>query len=264
MAAVDYNKDGPVSIITLNRPSKMNALDYDENELLKAHFRTYAEDDDARALVVTGAGDKAFSAGADMKTFSLPYATKPAPYFRDKFINGSGFGGITRNLKINKPIIAAINGYSIGGGFELALAMDIRFCSPNAEFACQDVLWGMHPCDGACVRLPKIVGMGNAMEIILSGERVGAERALEMGLVNRIVPQSQLLPKTIAYAKHLATRGPLAQKYVKDVTYRSRGLSLAEALRLELRSFSDTANSEDFVEGVRAFQGKREPDFQGK
>lgn len=264
MDPVLYERNGPVAVITFNQPDKMNALDYEANQLLLAHFHRFSDDPDARVLVVTGAGDKAFSAGADMKTFSLAYATRPAPFFREHFIEGYGFGGITRNLKINKPIIGAINGYAIGGGFELSLAMDIRFCSPNAEFACQDVLWGMHPCDGGCVRLPKIVGMANAMEIILGGERIGADRAMQMGLVNRIIPQDRLLAETMAYAEHLATRGPLAQEFVKDVAYRAPGLSLTEALRLELRSFTDLAHSEDFVEGVTSFRERRAPCFAGK
>jgi enoyl-CoA hydratase/carnithine racemase len=123
----------------------------------------------------------------------------------------------------------------------LALACDIRFCSPNAEFGFQDVRWGFHPCDGGCVRLPLIVGLGNAMELILSGDRIDADQALRIGLVNRIYPQDQLLEETLAYAEGLARRAPLAQRFAKEVILRSLGRPMDEGLKLESRSFHDLA-----------------------
>jgi len=264
MSDVFSERHGPVTVITLNTPAKMNALDYEANQALIQCFRDFQHDDDARVAVVTGAGDKAFCAGADLKTFTMAYATKPAPQFRRMFIDGLGFGGITRGLRINKPIIAAINGYAMSGGFELALAMDMRFCSPNAVFGIKDVQWGMHPCDGGCVRLPKIVGLGHAMEIILSGEPFDAEQALKIGLVNRIVPQADLLAETIRYAQLVASKAPLAQRFVKDVEYRAPGLSLEEAIRMELRSFSDLAHTEDLTEGVTSFKERRPARFTGR
>lgn len=262
--AILYERRGPVAVITLNRPQKMNALEYEANMALIATFQRFRDDDEARVVVVTGAGDKAFCAGADLKTYTMQYATKPAPYFREKFVDGYGFGGITRNLKVNKPILGAINGYAMSGGFELALAMDIRFCSPNAQFAIQDVNWGMHPCDGGCVRLPRIVGLGNAMEIILSGERFDAQHALRIGLVSRVIPQQELLAETIRFAEVLASRAPLAQRFAKDVVLRAPGLSLEEAIRMELRSFSDLAHTEDLVEGVTSFAERRPAQFMGR
>jgi enoyl-CoA hydratase/carnithine racemase len=164
-------------------------------------------------------------------------------------------------LNISKPIVAAINGYAISGGFELALACDIRFCSPNAEFALQDVKWGFHACDGGLIRLPQIVGLGNAMEIVLSGERIDAGRALRIGLVNRVFPVADLLASTMDYAQMLARRAPLAQRFAKDVMRRSMGLSQGEALRLESRSFYDLGQTEDLREGTAAFREKREARF---
>lgn len=259
-----YESHGPVRLITINRPEKMNALDFAANDRLIARWREFADDPEARVAVVTGAGDKAFCAGADLKTYTIDYATRPAPEFRETFTDGPGFGGITRGLMINKPIVAAINGYAISGGLELAEACDIRFCSPNAEFAHQDVNWGFHPCDGGCVRLPQIVGLGNAMEMIFSGERFGAEHALRIGLVNRICPAETLVEETVAFAQTLASRAPLAQRFAKDVMLKSLGMPMDEALRLESRSFYDLGRTEDINEGTTAFREKRKADFKGR
>lgn len=264
MNAILHERRGPVAVITLNRPAAMNALDYEANQTLIACLRDFEADPEARVAVLTGAGDRAFCSGADMKTYTIQYATRPAPYFRQHFVDGYGFGGITRGLKVTKPVIAAINGYAIGGGFELSLAADIRWCSPNARFGIQDVRWGMHPCDGGLIRLPKIVGLGNAMEIVLSGEQFDADHAFRIGLINRIVPQERLLDEAVAYAGKLATRAPLAQRYVKDVAQRAPGLSLEEAIRLELRSFADLAHTEDLVEGVTSFKERRPARFAGR
>ena len=194
----------------------------------------------------------------------MNYAGRPAPEFRTRFTDGPGFGGITRGLEIDKPIVAAVNGYAISGGLELAEACDIRFCSPNAEFAHQDVNWGFHPCDGGCVRLPQIVGLGNAMEIILSGRRVDAEHALRIGLVNRIVPSADLVAETMEFAQLVASRAPLAQRFAKDVMLRAYDMPVADALRLESRSFHDLARTEDLKEGTDAFRERRPAAFKGR
>jgi enoyl-CoA hydratase/carnithine racemase len=261
---IAVERHGPVTLLRIERPSKMNSLDFAANDELVEAWRAFAADADARVAVITGAGDQAFCAGADLKTYTIDFASRPAPEFRQRFTDGPGFGGITRNLDIDKPIIAAINGFAISGGFELALACDIRFCAPNAEFALQDVKWGFHACDGGLVRLPQIVGLGNAMEIVLSGERVGAEHALRIGLVNRIVPQAELLPAALDYAAMLATRAPLAQAFAKDVMRRAMTMPADEALRLESRSFYDLGQTADIREGTTAFREKRDALFQGR
>ncbi|WP_188610900.1 enoyl-CoA hydratase/isomerase family protein [Chelatococcus reniformis] len=261
---IQYDKHDAVRLITINRPDKMNSLDFAANDALVEAFRTFAEDPDARVAVVTGSGSKSFCAGADLKTYTMDFANRPAPEFRRRYTDGPGFGGVTRNMDILKPIVAAVNGYAISGGFELALACDIRFCSPDAEFALQDVRWGFHACDGGLIRLPQIVGLGHAMEIVLSGERVGAEHALRIGLVNRIYAQAELLEQTLAYAQMLAKRSPLAQGLAKDVMKRAVGLPLDEALRLESRSFYDLGRTDDLKEGTAAFREKREARFVGR
>ena len=262
--AITIDDRGPVWMITLNAPAKMNALDFAASDALTAAWRRFADDPAARVAVITGAGDKAFCAGADLKTYTMPYATMEAPEFRRKVTDGPGFAGITRGMAINKPVVAAINGFAVSGGLELALACDIRFCSPGAEFGFQDVRWGFHPCDGGCIRLPQIVGLGHAMELILSGRRIGAEEAYRIGLVNRIMPAADLMAETRAYADDLARRAPLAQQAAKEVVLASYGRALEDALKLESRSFHDLGRSADLVEGTTAFREKRDAVFKGR
>jgi enoyl-CoA hydratase/carnithine racemase len=264
MDDIRYDTHGAVRLITIDRAHKMNSLDFAANDRLVEAWREFERDDGARVAVVTGAGALAFCAGADLKTYTMDFARRPAPEFRERFTNGPGFGGITRGMEIFKPIVAAVNGYAISGGFELALACDIRFCSPNAEFALQDVKWGFHACDGGLVRLPQIVGMGHAMEIVLSGERIGAEHAYRIGLVNRIVPQAELLAHALEYARMLSRRAPLAQRFAKEVMKRTVGMHLDEALRLESRSFHDVGLTEDLAEGTTAFRERRDAVFRGR
>jgi enoyl-CoA hydratase/carnithine racemase len=264
MDDIRYEKHGAVRLITIDRPRKMNSLDFAANDRLVEAWRAFDADDEARVAVVTGAGSQAFCAGADLKTYTMDFARRPAPEFRQRFTNGPGFGGITRNLDIFKPIVAAVNGFAISGGFELALACDLRFCSPNAEFALQDVKWGFHACDGGLIRLPQIVGMGHAMEIVLSGDRVDAEHAYRIGLVNRIVPQADLLAYTLAYAQKLASRAPLPQRFAKEVVKRSMGMDMDDALRLESSSFHDIGQTDDLAEGTTAFRERRDAVFKGR
>ena len=264
MADILCENLGQVRLITINRAAKMNSLDFAANDELVAVWREFDADDSARVAVVTGAGEQAFCAGADLKTYTLNFARAAAPEFRERFTNGPGFGGITRNLDINKPIVAAINGFAISGGFELALACDLRFCSPNAEFALQDAKWGFHACDGGLIRLPQIVGLGHAMEIILSGERIDADHAYRIGLVNRVFPQAELLQKTMDYAQMLAKRAPLSQRFAKEVMRRTMGMTLDEALRAESRSFKDLAMTADLEEGLNSFRERRDAVFVGR
>ncbi len=264
MTDIRYEAHGRVRLITIDRPAKMNSLDFEANDRLVAAWREFDADDDAHVAVVTGAGAQAFCAGADLKTYTMDFARRPAPEFRRRFTNGPGFGGITRNLDVFKPIVAAVNGFAISGGFELALACDLRFCSPNAEFALQDAKWGFHACDGGLIRLPQIVGLGHAMEIVLSGDRVDAEHALRIGLVNRIWPQAELLERTMAYAQKLASRSPLSHRFAKEVMKRAVGLPQDEALRLESSSFHDVGLTEDLAEGTTAFRERRDAVFKGR
>ena len=259
-----YENRGAVRLITINRAAKMNSLDFPANDALVAAFRRFDADPEARVAVLTGAGDKAFCAGADLKTYTMNFGTSPAPAFRQNYTNGLGIGGITRGLEIFKPIIAAVNGFAISGGFEIALACDLRFAAPNAEFAIQDVKWGFHPCDGALIRLPYIVGLGNAMELFLSGDRIDAEHALRIGLVNRIHPAERLLDEALAYAERLASRAPLAQRFGKEVMLRSLGRPPEDGLRFESRSFRDLGDTADLKEGTDSFRERRDARFIGR
>jgi len=264
MADILYEKFDYVRLITINRADKMNSLNFEAHDELVEIWKEFDQDDSARVAVITGAGDKAFCAGADLKTYTINFAQAAAPEFRKKYTNGPGFGGITRNFHIDKPLLAAVNGFAISGGFELSLACDIRFCSPNAQFALQDAKWGFHACDGGLIRLPQIVGMGHAMEIILSGERVDAEHAYRIGLVNRIYPQAELMSKSMDYAQMLAKRAPLSHRFAKEVVRSSMGMHMDEALKLESRSFRDVAFTDDLKEGVTSFKERRDADFKGR
>ena len=259
-----YEKHGHVRLITINRPARMNSMDFAANDALIERWKEFDADDGARCAVVTGAGERAFCAGADLETYTMAFATTPVPEFRRRFTNGPGFGGITRNLLIHKPIVAAVNGYAVSGGLELALAADVRFCSPGAKFGLQDTRWGFHACDGGLVRLKEIVGLGNAMEFILSGDLFDAEHAFRTGLVNRIVPAGRLVEESLAYAARLACRAPLAQRMAKEVMYRIHGLGLDEALRIESDSFRDLGDTRDLDEGTRAFREGRDTAFEGR
>ncbi len=262
--AIKTERFTDVLLVTIDAEEKLNALDFEANDRLIEVWKEFSADASLRVAVITGAGERAFCSGADLKTYTMAYAEQSEAAFRDGVTNGPGIGGITRGMEIYKPIVAAINGFAVSGGLEIALAADIRFCSPNAQFGHQDVRWGFHPCDGGCVRLPLIVGLGNAMEMILSGERIDAEHALRIGLVNRIVPQNGLLEEALVYAERLASRAPLAQRFAKEVMLRAVGMPLDDSLRLESRSFHDVSRTADLQEGTAAFREKRAPRFSGK
>jgi enoyl-CoA hydratase/carnithine racemase len=262
--SIRTERHGTVTLITIDRADKMNSLDFAAHEALVGAFRDFDADNDARVAVITGAGAKAFCAGADLKTYTVAFGTTSAPEFRRRYVAGHGLGGITRGLDIDKPIIAAVNGFAISGGLEIALACDLRFCSPHAEFGLQDSKWGFHACDGGLVRLPMIVGLGNAMEMILSGERIDAEHALRIGLVNRIWPEAELLSRTLAYAEMLSKRAPLSHRFAKETMRKMVGMGLQQQLEAEVRSFHDLGSSEDLKEGTAAFAERREARFRGR
>ncbi len=264
MSDIVCEKFGGVWLITIDRAAKMNSLDFAGHEELVEVWRKFEGDDTARVGVITGAGNKAFCAGADLKTYTMSFATLPPHEFRQKWVDGVGLGGITRGMELDKPLIAAVNGFAISGGLEIALACDLRFCSANAEFALQDSKWGFHACDGGLVRLPMIVGHGNAMEMILSGDRIDAAHAHRIGLVNRVWSQSELLPKALDYAQMLAKRAPLAHRFAKATMRRMVGMPLTEALKTEVRSFYDLGRSEDLEEGTRSFAERRDANFKAK
>jgi enoyl-CoA hydratase/carnithine racemase len=257
-------KEDGIWLLTINRENKMNSLDFDSHYELVEIWKDFNNDPSAKVGVITGAGEKAFCAGADLKTYTMDFASRKPNEFRDKFVNGYGLGGITRGLDIDKPLIAAINGYAVSGGLEIALACDLRFCSENAKFGLQDVKWGFHACDGALVRLPHIIGMGSTMELVLSGELINAEHAYKINLVNKVYPSTDLLQKTLEYAHLLGKRAPLAIKFAKQTLRNTISMPIEDALKQEVRSFYDLGQSEDLAEGTQAFSERRDARFQGK
>jgi enoyl-CoA hydratase/carnithine racemase len=256
---IRYEVSGAVVIITIDRPEAMNALDPAHNRALSDAFERFEREDSARVAVLTGAGNAAFSAGADLR--------KLIPPFRDAVRAGDSppwvLGGIT-DKAISKPTIAAVNGHALAGGLELALACDIRIASVNATFGLAETKWGLIPGAGGTQRLPRAVPLGPAMEMILTGEPIDADQALRWGLVNRVLPGDRLLPEAVALASTVAARGPLAVRVARAAVLEGLGCTLADGLGLERKYFLDVMRTDDAVEGARAFAEKRPPQFEGR
>ena len=263
MPSIMYEKSDRIAYITLNRPEAMNALGPGHNDEIIQVWTDFRDDPDVWVAILTGAGDKAFCAGADLKTYT-PLLSERDPYDVRQDANRIGFGGITRGLEIWKPIIAAVNGYTLAGGLELALACDIRVASENAQFGCSEVRRGFHHCDGGTVRLPLIVGLGNALKMQLTGEPIDAQEALRIGLVSEVVALKDLMRTAEQYATMILRNGPLGVRSAKESMMRSLGRALEDALRFENIFFSTLTRTEDFKEGPRAFAEKREPVWKGR
>ncbi|MBI4393556.1 MAG: enoyl-CoA hydratase/isomerase family protein [Euryarchaeota archaeon] len=260
--AVDFEAKGHVALITLNRSESMNAIDPETNDLLVAAWKKYRDDPSLRCAVLTGAGDKAFCAGADLKRMGEWYSRVPAKDRVEVWNREPGLGGITRNLDVGKPVIAAINGHCLGGGLELALACDIRLAAENATFAFPETKWGIIPGQGGTQRLPRTVNVGVALEMILSGDAIDAKRAFEIGLVSRVVPRRALMPGALALADTIASRSPAAVRAAREAVLQGFGKTLDEGLRLEQALADPLRDSEDNKEARRAFAEKREPKWK--
>lgn len=248
-----------VAIVTLNRPEAMNSIDPESNEQLLEAWDEVSRNEEIRVLVVTGAGERAFCTGADLKK-TMPPADSAA---RQIFSGGAkhfNFG----TLQTHKPVIAAINGYALGGGLELALLADIRICSENAQFGLPEVRVGSIPGAGGTQRLIRAVGQSDAMWMLLTGERIDANEALRIGLVSKVVPLSALQVTAINLARAVAANAPLAITAAKRLAMTGRELSLAGGLELERQAFGLLRDSEDRLEGRRAFGEKRAPVFRGR
>ena len=251
-------KGDGIGWITINRPEKLNAMNIETIEELRASFREFADDFEVRAVILTGAGEKAFIAGADISEFIHLDAEKGREYAR------RGQELTTAIESFSKPVIAAINGYALGGGTEFALACHIRLASENAKLGQPEVKLGIIPGYGGTQRLSRLVGKGKAMEMILSGRIVEAEEALDIGLVNKVVPPADLLATAEAMAKEAIKNAPLALAYAIEAINKGLDRTLAEGLELEAEIFGRSCATEDFREGAKAFIEKRKPDFQGR
>jgi enoyl-CoA hydratase len=251
------DRRGHVAIVTINRPDKRNALNIRTREEGAVLLEQLRSDDTVRVVVFTGAGDKAFIAGADIAEFSERTATMQ----RDVMTGRSLFTAIDT---FPKPVIAMVNGYCLGGGCELALACDIRIASENASFGQPEINLGIIPGGGGTQRLPRLVGEGKAMEMILTGEIIDARTAFAIGLVNHVVPLDQLEAKTMEIANRIAEKSSLALMFAKEAVKLASRSSLDEGLRREIDLFALCFSTEDKDEGVQAFLEKRKAVFKGR
>ena len=247
-----------VVTITLNRPAALNAQNNPMRRELFGVFADLRQDEDVRAIVVTGAGERAFSAGADIKEFLEP----PVPTrFREQRKRLDYRSEMDR---CPQPIIAAIRGFALGGGLELALACDIRIAAEDAQLGLTEVNLGIIPGGGGTQRLPRVVGRGKALEMILTGARMSADEALRIGLVERVVPVALLIPAALALARAMADKAPIALRYAKEAVVSGLQMSLADGLRLENDLSTLLRTTEDRAEGARAFVEKRKPKWSGQ
>jgi enoyl-CoA hydratase/carnithine racemase len=257
-----YEKRERIAIITLNRPERMNAIDPQTSAELQQAFTDFRDDDALWVAVLTGAGDRAFSAGNDLVAMSKAQQegsnSVAAAYLRVPF------GGITRNFDCPKPVIAAINGYCLAGGLEIALSCDIRVAAEHAQFGLPEVTRAIIPGAGGTQRLPRTVPLGLALELMLTGGKFDAQWALRNGLVNHVVAAGEVMPKAMEIANAICENGPLAVRLVKEAVYAGLNLSLDDGLRFENEQSRKVLASEDAREGPLAFAQKRKPNYQGR
>lgn len=259
-----YEKRGNIGYVTINRPEVHNCIDVETSEDALAIWDEIKQDPDVRVVILTGAGDKAFCSGADLKKL-IPYIREQSEEAnRKRAYQGPGWLGISGGYKMHTPLIAAINGYCVAGGHEIAEFCDIRIAADHSIFGHQEIKWGLMPGDGGCSRLWRIVGMGRAMEIILTGKLYDAEEAYRIGFVNHVVPQKDLMSKAEEIAEAIAGNGPLATKAAKEAVLNSIGRPLDEGIRFETETFSYLCRSEDWKIGQKAFLNKTKAEFKGR
>lgn len=254
-----YEKEDELAVITFNRPEVRNALNYlTIDEALEATKDAVA-DEAVRVLILTGAGDKAFISGADIGELRERNTLT-------ELEEHSGRRRLLPNLleTMSKPTIAAINGFATGGGLEVAMACTIRIAADTAKLGLPEINLGIMPGNGGTQRLPRLVGKGRAMEMILTGDLIDAEEAYRIGLVNHVIPPAELMDYAKQLAKKLAIKSPLALKIAKDAINTGLNLSLAEGIEYENKMFAILCGSNDKEEGVAAFLEKRKPNFQGR
>lgn len=257
--SIDLERKGAIALVTINRPDAMNALDVEHDRALATAWKEFEADPALRVAILTGAGGKAFCSGGDLKTY-LPWRREIAQTSTESTIS---FGGMTLANEISKPVIAAIQGYCIAGGLELAMACDIRLSTADAKFGLAEVRWGVLPGGGGTQRLPRLIPVGCALEMILTGESITAQRAERLGLVNQIVEGEALLDVAFKIAERIAANGPLAVRAAKKAVQEGLSLSLCDGLVLEGALQRQLLQSEDADEGLKAFAERRSPVFVG-
>lgn len=263
MPKVITERDGRVLVITIDRPEVRNCIDGETASLLERAWKEFRDDDELWVAILTGAGDVSFCAGADLKSLdSLGPGPDASAHARRRFLtDGPGFIGYTRQTDIFKPILAAVNGYALAGGLELACLADIRIAAENAEFGVTCRKWNVPLVDGGTQRLPRIVGMGFAMELILTGRVIGAEEARRIGLVNEIVPRGQALARARELAAALCELPQGAMRTDKQAAVMGWGRPLADGLRIEAEVGADAIGGRAIREGAAAFVEKRKPRY---
>ena len=250
---VIFEKKGPVAHVTLNRPERLNACDFETYALLTDIWTEFRDDSALRVAIFTGTGERAFCAGSDIKSnyverIGREGARTPYPVM----------------LALTKPIIAAINGHANGGGLEQALACDIRVAAEHAQFGLGEVRLGWLPGGGGTQRLPRLIPLGRALEMLYTGKRIDAHEALQLGLADYVVPMPQLMSKCEEIAAEICKSAPLAVQKIKEVALRGLDLTLAEGLRIEHEAYEWLNTTEDAREGAIAFAEKRPPAWKGK
>ena len=252
--ALLYEKKGRIVIIKLNRPQTLNALDPETYREFSDACIKFRDDDEAWIAIITGAGDKAFCTGADLK--------KSIPRIMDGTLDVPP--SIRRGLKIYKPFIAAINGMANGGGVELALAGDFRIATEEATFTIGEARWSLMPGAGGTQRLPRIVGQAKAIELMSMASTIDSSEAYRIGLVNKVVPRYKLMPTAIEWAERINQMGPLAIRSIKRAIMQGLDLTLEGGLELEDSLVKTLFTSNDAKEGLRAFMGRRQPEYKGR
>jgi len=255
--AIDYEKEGRIAIFTINRPQAFNAMNLEAARELHEAMVDFRDDPNLWVGIITGAGAKAFSAGADVKEMlpfmkehmDRPWAMPSSPM---------------RGFELWKPLIAAVNGLALGGGLEIALTCDIRIASENARFGQPEILLGMIPGWGGTQRLPRLIPWCKAAELLLMGKHIDAQEAYRIGLVNKVVSSDQLMPTAKEWAENICKAGPLAVRASKEAMIRGCSMTLEDGLRLEYSLTSYILGTEDFAEGTAAFIEKRKPVFKVK
>ena len=251
-----YEKKGPVAVLTINREGALNAIAGQTSREMQEAWEDFRDDDDLRVAILTGVGEKSFSTGMDLVATARgenQFAGKPAP-----------FGGFTKRMPIYKPIIAAINGFCLAGGMELALTCDIRICTPEARFGLPEVRWAIMPGAGGTQRMPRAIPLAWANYLILTADQMDADTAFRIGLVSHVVPREELMDRAMAIANMICERGPLAVKAAKETIIRGMDMPLEHGLAYEDLVLGRLMATDDAKEGPRAFAEKRKPEYKGR
>ena len=251
-------RDGAVAVLTINRPQVLNALNSSTIDQLRRAVLDLKHDATVRAIVITGAGEKSFVAGADINELAVQRPTQG----KEHALRGQHVFDLIENL--GKPVIAAINGFALGGGCELAMACTLRMAADTARIGQPEINLGIIPGYGGTQRLARLVGKGVALELLLTGRQLKADEALQIGLVNRVVPAADLMPESMKLAAELATKAPIAMQYIIEAVNRGLEVSFDKGQFLEAALFGLVASTDDMREGTTAFLEKRKADFKGR